>query len=172
MCLTQSGEYGNHWPCFAAKFPCSASITFPILDFLWNTTTNTRWTIKMNKRSEQGNRLMLDPLWKNSNSHLKMFWNFEIKEIEVLLSLAVWSHSICWLCKKEHDSGVAFIGLMRRLPFVDQVAQMPKRNKKGGKAVLFVTFQLCMFSFPVLGPLCTKGRIQYPQTCNFLPSVL
>ena len=115
---------------------------------------------------------MLDPLWKNNNSHLKMFWNFEIKEIEVLLSLAVWSHSICWLCKKEHDSGVAFIGLMRRLPFVDQVAQMPKRNKKGGKAVLFVTFQLCMFSFPVLGPLCTKGRIQYAQTCNLLPSVL
>ena len=56
---------------------------------------------------------------------------------------------------------------MRRLPFVDQVAQEGLGGGRGGKAVPFVTFLLCMFFFPVLGLLCTRGRIHYAEPCHF-----
>ena len=62
------------------------------------------------------------------------------------MSVEVRSHSICWLCKKkEHGSGVAFIRLMGRLPFVDQVAQEEQMRGQCCTFCLFPAVHVFLF---------------------------
>ena len=82
------------------------------------------------------------------------------------MSLEVRSHSICWLCKKRRT------WFRRGVHWIDEAASLRwsscPRGTKAGARLYFLSLSCCAcFSFPVLGLLCTRGRIHYAEPCHF-----